>query len=387
MYPLRPLYALMALLLPGLLAAQTETEIRNRPDGDYRFTPVISLEATPVRDQGASGTCWSFSTLSFLESELLRQGRGTHDLSEMYVVRQIYAAKVDRYVRYHGNSTLGPGGLFHDVATVVRQHGLVPEAVYSGRLVDPDRHRHNEMDAVIVSMAKSLVEQRSLSPRWREAVAGVLDAYLGTPPDTFTYEGQRYTPRSFADALGIDPDDYVEFTSFTHHPYYEKAVLEVPDNWDAYPMYNLPLEELVALTHHALAEGYTVAWDADVSEPYFSHGDGVAVVPAPSWTALSRSEQAARMRTPGPEQAITPELRQAGFDDFSTTDDHLMHITGLVRDQDGTPYFAVKNSWGTSNHCGGYVYVSEAYFRYKTIHILVHREAVPRELRRQLKGF
>lgn len=369
------------LPLPGL----AQTEIRNRPGSDYIFTPEIDLEASAVRNQYRSGTCWCFSTLSFLESELMRMGKGEHDLSEMYVVRQVYLAKMDRYVRMHGSSTLGPGGTFHDVWTTWHTAGIVPEGVYSGLGVDPAGHNHGELDALMVRMGKALVAEGHPSPRWRAAVAGVLDAYLGAVPAEFVWEGKTYTPQSYARQLGLDPSDYLEFTSFTHMPYYEQGLLDIPDNWDGRRMYNLPLDELVAVVDHALESGYTVGWDADVSEPTFSHGNGLAIVPAQDWSSLDAAAREALFVRPAPEKVIDAALRQVSFDNYATTDDHLMHITGRVRDRNNQPYYITKNSWGTSNACGGYLYVSQPYLRYKTIHILVHRDAVPRETLRKLK--
>lgn len=369
----------LLLILPGLSALAQEETIRNKPGGDYEFTIEVSLDATPVKNQGRSGTCWSFSTVSFLESELLRTGKGQHDLSEMYVVRQIWPMKAEQYVRMHGSARLSGGGLFHDVNTVFAHAGMMPESAYSGKIVNPDQHNHGEMEAIVESFVEAVVKNKNkqLTPQWDDALEGILDAYLGEMPETFEYRGETYTPKSFAESLELDMNDYVELMSFEFQPYNAQSVLMVPDNWDYAQMWNVELDDLVATVDHALANGFTVAWDADVSEKYFSHRNGVAVVPATPWAEMSSDERTALFNSPQPEMEITAEVRQASFDDQSTTDDHLMHITGIVRDQNGTKYYQVKNSWGESNSCGGFVYVSETYFRYKTIHVMLHKDGVP----------
>ena len=370
---------LLFLMLGSLPLIAQEEIIRNKPGGHYEFTIETSLDATPVKDQASSGTCWSFSTVSFFESELLRMGKGQYDLSEMYVVRQIWPMKADQYVRMQGSARLGGGGLLHDVSNIYTRFGMVPESAYSGKLVDPSQHSHGEMEAVIESFVTSVAKNpgKQLSTRWDDALEGILDAYLGELPDSFSYDGETYTPESFAAALGLDMADYVELMSFQFQPYYQQSVLMVPDNWDYHAMWNLPLDELVATVDHALEQGYTVAWDADVSEKTFSHRNGVAVIPWMEWSDMNATQQAYLFNSPQKELDITEELRQAAFDDQRTTDDHLMHITGIAKDQNGHKYYLVKNSWGDSNACGGYVFVSEAYFRYKTIHVMIHKDGVP----------
>lgn len=374
------------LLVAAMSTFAQEETIRNKPGGNYEFTIEVSLDATPVKNQARSGTCWSFSTVSFLESELLRTGKGQHDLSEMYVVRQIWPMKAEQYVRMHGSSRLSGGGLFHDVNTIFNAYGIVPESAYSGKVVDPNQHNHGEMEAVIDSYVKAVTQNknRQLSSAWDDALAGILDAYLGEMPETFEYQGETYTPTSFAESLELDMGDYVELMSFAFQPYNQKSVLMVPDNWDYQQMWNVELDDMVSTVVHALEHGYTVAWDADVSEKYFSHRNGVAVVPETDMSMMTEEERAELFNSPQPEMTITADLRQASFDDQSTTDDHLMHITGLATDQNGTRYFLVKNSWGESNSCGGYVYVSEAYFRYKTIHVMLHRDGVPSRVAEKL---
>ncbi|MDP5172610.1 MAG: aminopeptidase [Bacteroidia bacterium] len=370
---------LLFLMLGSLPLIAQEEIIRNKPGGHYEFTIETSLDATPVKDQASSGTCWSFSTVSFFESELLRMGKGQYDLSEMYVVRQIWPMKADQYVRMHGSARLSGGGLFHDVNTIFSQSGMMPESAYSGKLVNPGQHNHNKMEAIIESFVEAVVKNRKkqLTSQWDDALEGILDAYLGEVPETFEYRGETYTPQSFAESLELDMNDYVELMSFQFQPYYQQSVLMVPDNWDYHAMWNLPLDELVATVDHALEQGYTVAWDADVSEKTFSHRNGVAVIPWIDWNEMNATQQAEVFDHPQKEMDITEELRQAAFDDQRTTDDHLMHITGIAKDQNGHKYYLVKNSWGDSNACGGYVFVSEAYFRYKTIHVMLHKDGVP----------
>ncbi|MEM9987371.1 MAG: C1 family peptidase, partial [Bacteroidota bacterium] len=359
---------LFLISLGFFLCSQAQEEIRSLPGTDYAFTTEVDLSATPVKNQGASGTCWSFSTVSFLESELIRMGKGEHDLSEMFVVRKIYPAKAQRYVRLHGHSQFSPGGTFHDVNNVLREHGVVPQAAYGGKVVNSKRHDHGELDRVLESFVETVVKSRGeLTDRWPVALEGILDAYLGVVPTTFQYQGKSYTPQSFAEMLELDADNYYEFTSLASAPYYQKIELEIPDNWDAHRMYNIPLEELMDLMESAVREGYTVAWDGDVSEKGFEHRKGIAT--------LGEMEN----------EEITPGLRQAAFDNYATTDDHLMHLTGLAKDQTGRLFFLTKNSWGDSNSCGGFLYMSEPYARMKTVHIMVHQDAVPKEVMQQLK--
>lgn len=365
----RPFLPLLLATLTAPIAAQ-----------GFTFTPATTLATTPVRDQARSGTCWCFATTSFLESEILRQGKGSVDLSEMFTVRQTYPRKADRYVRMHGQATLGPGGIAQDMLVAFRDFGAVPESVYSGRLGEQTRHDHDELDAVLKGMLDVVVKKpgQVLSPRWPQAVAGVLDAYLGAPPVTFDHQGREYTPRSFADSLGIDPTAYVCFTSFTHQPFDQQVPIEVPDNWAGHTAWNVPLDELLVILEQALANGFTVAWDGDVSERGFREGDGVAVLPQQPWEERSREQRDAFARAPEPELLVTPALRQRLFDAYETTDDHLMHIVGTAHDQDGTLYFTTKNSHGTrGSKTAGYVQMSTAYVRAKTVSILLHRDGVP----------
>ncbi len=390
------LAALCILAFPAIGFAQ-QTLI-NKAGSDYVFTEVVNHEAMPVQNQSITGTCWSFSALSFLESELMRQGMGAHNLSEMYVVRKAYLDKAKNYVRMHGSVNFGPGGAFHDIPHVIAQYGIVPEEVYQGMEYGSDKHNHMEMDEVLKGMADAVIRNagRKLTPAWTRALEGAMDAYLGEVPETFNYQGENYTPESFAASLGLNMDDYVYLTSYTHHPFYESFVLEVPDNWNFGEVYNLPIDELVEVMDHALLNGYTIAWAADVSEKGFSFRDGLAIVPEDEGTIQSKGTDSRYFNDAGAEkvsnaflapvdeQVITQEMRQEGFDNYQTTDDHGMHITGLYRDQHDRPFYFVKNSWGTDNECDGYFLASEAYVRYKTMDIMLHKDALPREIRRQL---
>lgn len=377
----------VTLSLIGLFSQGIGQEIRrNKADGNYLFTITNEIASTPVKNQSRTGTCWSFSTVSFMEAELLRMGKGNFDLSEMFVVRNIYPEKAGLYVRMQGNARFSEGGTFHDVNNVFKKYGMVPESVYNGNMNEETGHNHGEMDRVLLSFLDGLIKVKggALSDKWKSAFGGILDAYLGEVPESFEYEGKTYTPKTFAASLNLNPDDFVELSSFTHHPYYKKFTLEIPDNWDWNQVYNVPLDELISEMNHALGNGFSVAWDADVSEKYFSHGNGVAVVPEKNWYAMSSQERSQLFQEPGKEKTITPENRQIGFDNYTTTDDHLMHIVGTAQDQNKTPYYLVKNSWGTSNQCGGYVYVSEAYAREKTIHVMVHKDGLSKEMRKKL---
>lgn len=370
---------------PGLLSGQEI--IRNHPQGGYLFTIEKQYSATPVKNQARTGTCWSFSTVSFFESELIRMGKGEYDLSEMYVVRNIYDQKARLYARMHGKSNFGPGGTFHDVINTLRSKGMVPEDVYNGRPDGQPHHNHNEMDEMLAGIMNSVVteDQEKLPANWQKVFAATLDIYLGAPPETFEYKGKSWTPQSFAASLELNPDDYIEITSFTHHPWYEKFILEIPDNWDWHSMYNLPLDEMMEVVEYALDNGFTIGWDTDVTEATFSHRNGVAIIPDDSETSLSGQGRFPVFDEPGQEKTITSEIRQQAFDDYSTTDDHLMHIAGTARDQNGTKYYMVKNSWGeASNQCGGYLFASDAYLRMKTIHILVHKDGIPKTIRKKL---
>ena len=342
----------------------------------YTFTDVVRLDPTPVKDQCMTGTCWSYSTTSFIESELQRiQGRNI-DLSEMYNVRMTYPKKVEMYLRLHGLHQFGPGSLNHDVLAVIEEFGVMPESAFSGLVDGATEHNHMELDAVLLAMAKTAQEEGIgvSNPAFNRAIAGVLDAYLGELPETFEIDGETHTPASYRDALELDVNKYRSLTSFTHHPYGESFVLEVPDNFSRRAFENVPLGALQKTVMYALDKGYTVAWDADVSEPGFNFRQGLAVLLPEGERELALTSDQIQ------EPPVTPASRQIGFDNFTTTDDHLMHIIGYALDQDGDIFFIVKNSWGTENPTAGYQYVSLPYFEAKTISILVHENGVPRKL-------
>lgn len=367
----------------------------------YTFEMKVDLPASPVKNQYRSGTCWSFSSLSFMESELMRMGKGEYDLSEMFVVRNAYAEKAEKYVRFHGEFNFGGGGAFHDATHVMKQYGMVPEESYPGLLEGEEDHIHGELDAVTLAFVETIIKNRNkkLSPAWKKAYNGILDAYLGEYPESFTYNGKSYTPRSFADELGINPDEYVEIGSYTHHPFYEQFVIEIPDNWMLDPVYNLPLDEMMEVIDHALNSGYTVAWGSDVSEKGFSWKNGVAIVPdddltdlegteKEKWEKLTDKEKTDAIYSfdgPVKEKVITQEIRQEQFDNYQSTDDHGMHITGMATDQDGKTYYKVKNSWGHDGHIyDGYFFASKAFVELKTIDIMVHKDAIPDHLKEKL---
>lgn len=366
----------------------------------YQFTEVVTVPATPVKNQASTGTCWCFATTSFMESELLRKGKGTYDLSEMFIVRQKYMNQLqDNYVR-QGEGNIGQGSLSHTFKHAFDQVGIVPEEVYAGINYDSDRHNHGELTKYLQGIAETAVKLKKRSPEYNELITSFFDIYLGKLPEKFTYQGKEYTPKTFAISLGLDMDDYIELTSFTHHPYYSKFDVEVHDNWEHELIYNVPLEEMMQTTDYALNNGFSVCWDGDVSEKGFSFKNGVAINPevkkVEDFSTTDRArfekldekgrlEEVYKFEQPYPEIKVTPEVRQDGFEAYVTTDDHLMHLTGITKDQNGTKYYITKNSWGTDrNAFGGYLNMSDSFVRAKTIYIMVHKDAIPKDIKAKL---
>ena len=391
----KTLFTLAGMLLctSGITAQE---DVRN----GYKFTEVAKINVTPVKNQASTGTCWCFSTTSFMEAELLRMGKGEYDLSEMFIVRQKYMNQLqDNYIR-RGKGTLGQGSLSTAFKNAFNEVGIVPEEVYDGINYDSDKHNHREFNQYIQAIAAVAIKNKHRSAEYDKLIQSLFDIYLGELPSKFTYKGKEYTPKTFAESLGLNMDDYIELTSFTHHPYYQLCAPEVPDNWERKMMYNLPLDELIAVTDYALTNGFTVCWDGDVSEKGFSHKNGVAINPEVKktedlsgtdfarWQGMdekARLEEAYKFAAPCPEVNVTPEVRQEGFESFVTTDDHLMHLTGIVKDQNGTKYYITKNSWGTErNTYGGYLNMSESYVRAKTIYMLVHKDGIPKDMKKKL---
>lgn len=390
---------LLLLLSVALLTGKGYAQ-DNATDEAYVFTPLKELKATSVKNQYRSGTCWSFSGVAFLESELLRKGNEPIDLSPMFVVRNAYAEKARAFVRYHGKNNFGGGGTFYDLMEIIRKYGIVPMEVYPGLNYGEEKHVHGELDALTESFVKTIIENpnRKLSPAWPKAFNGILDAYLGEVPSSFTYKGKEYTPKSFLKELGIDVDDYIIVTSFTHHPFYEKFALEIPDNWMHGEVYNVPIDDLERIIDNAIDHDFPVAWASDVSEKGFSWTNGVAIVPdinveetagsdKERWTQLSRREKEKVLysfKKPVKELKITQELRQQAFDNYQTTDDHGMVLVGKVKDQTGNIFYKVKNSWGTSGKYNGYFYASKAFVLYKTTNVMIHKDAIPRDIAKKL---
>ena len=366
----------------------------------YKFEVVKEIKTTPVKDQQRTGTCWSYATTSFLETELIRMGKPEVILSPMFFAKKAYIDRMNRYVRFHGTNNFGQGGQAHNVMDAITNYGMVPESVFSGKNYGEDIHVHSEMEAMLKGMIDAVVKNRNrkLSTAWKPSLYSVINEYFGETPSTFNYEGKEYTPKSFTESLGINPDDYVEITSFNHHPFYAQMVLEIPDNWAHKLYHNVPIDDLVAIIDNSIDKGYSVCWDGDVSEKGFVHSKGLAVMPVVKVEELKDSEQAKWADIPAnqflqeiysfkeivPEIKVTQELRQEGFDNFTTTDDHLMHLVGTSKDQNGTPYYIIKNSWGTGNPFDGYLHMSEPFVRMKTVVIMVHKDAIPKQIAKKM---
>ncbi len=391
------------MLAVGIAAsanAQSEKPVE-QPDTAFHFTDVKTAKTTSVKDQNKSGTCWCFAGTSFFEEEIMRRGGDSLDLSEMYTVRQCYLDKADRFVRMYGQANFGPGGSVLDVPYVWRNYGVIPEKDYPGLNYGEKKHSHGELDAVLTAYLKAVVSRpdKKISTAWKRGYEAILDAYLGEVPETFTVDGKTYTPQSYAKALGLDYDNYVAVTSFTHHPFYQSFIIEVPDNWLNERYINVPMEEMKAIVDNAIDKGYTVGWAADVSEGGFKWTDGVALMPKGKdegnlegtelsrWVKLSdkdRVNEKYDFKAPVEEIDVTQQMRQEMFDSQETTDDHGMVIVGSATDQKGNRYYKVKNSWDTNQIYDGYIYVSEPFFLAKTLDIYVNKDAVPAPLAKKM---
>lgn len=333
------------------------------------FKILELIETTPIKNQQSSGTCWSFTTTSFIETEAIRLGKKPVILSPIFYVAPTYIEKAEKYIRLQGKSWFGEGDLTFSVMDAYEEYGAIPEIVYSGIIEGEYRHDHHEMDNLLSAMVKSVgtsgygkIKQES----WRKSLEATLKAYLGDAPDSFIYEGKIYTSKSFAaDKIGINPDDYIEITSFSHHPFYQKFILEIPANWNDNFYLNLPIKDFKQVVDNALKLGYSLCWDGDISESGFSEGKGVA-------------ELSGRFKN---DSVITQEMRQFTFNDFTTQDDHNMHLIGFAQDKNFNTYYILKNSYGNNNDCGGYIYMSENYLLLKTISVRVNKDAIPMELK------
>ena len=391
---------MFALIFGLSFLANAQDAKSNQPKG-YQFTDIKRLPATSVKDQARAGTCWSWYGISFFESEMIRMGKEPIDLSAMYIVRHAYSDKATKFVRLHGSMNFAVGGAFCDVMHVIKNYGIVPMDVYKGLNYGEPNHAFGEIDDVLAGYVNAVIKNsnKKLSTAWKKGFDGILDAYLGEEPEKFEYKGKEYTPRTFADeVVGLNMDDYVSLTSFTHHPFYSQFAIEVPDNWLWGMSYNLPIDELAQVMSNAIDNGYTFAWASDVSERGFQTSQpGVAVVPTTDtkemsgaeiakWEAMPKGNQTpdAFRQGPAPEKEITQEMRQQEFDNYLTTDDHGMHVIGKAKDQNGTVYYIVKNSWNQYNKFGGYFYASEPFMKYKTMNIIVHKNAVPKDIRKKL---
>ena len=368
---------LIAFIFPTIIHAQNdkeETEV-------HQFTILYNVEATPVKSQGHTNTCWDFSTISFLESELLRMNKGEYNLSEMYIVRNLYPIKAEKYIRYHGLTNFGEGGQAHDVLLAIKNFGVVPEEIYPDRSSENEKPDQSELVAVLKASLNAIINNKGRVENHSEEVCNaILDIYLGKIPNHFEYNSKQYTPKSFAKELNFNLDDYVEITSYQRYPFYEKSVLEIPDNWTNNEYYNVPIDDMMRIIDNAIKNGFSIEWDGDTSEKTFYRKKGYAVIPVEEEENKEDDEEL----TPEVEKAITQEMREETFDRFQTTDDHLMHITGIAEDQAGTKFYYTKNSWGTKYKYDGYWYMSEAFVRLKTIAIMVHKDAIPNDLKSKL---
>ncbi|MFN0037245.1 MAG: C1 family peptidase [Saprospiraceae bacterium] len=371
---------LSLLFAASTLAAFAQTE-------PYEFKEYKRHKATPVKSQDQTGTCWAFSTASFLESEALRLGKKDVDLSEMYIVRNIYRQKCENYVRRQGHAQFSEGGLAHDALNAVAQFGIMPESAYPGRKNSDAPLNHSKLEKALKNLCDDLAKQGKegkLPTDWLAKVDQMLDDEFGQVPVKFTFNNVVFTPSSYRDYLGFKTEDYVTVTSFTHHPFWGKFILEIPDNWANGEMYNVPISDLMRCAKSSIEQGYTIEWDADVTNEGFSTQNGLAIAPATLWKDKDGIAQAGTFKLWEAETKITQELRQQLFDRQITTDDHLMHITGLLDEKHSGLYYVTKNSWGEVSGYKGYVYCSEAYMRLNTISFTVHKKAIPEDISRRL---
>ena len=399
---MKKLLIFMMTALSVAVSAQTDTTAvpKDTTEG-FRFTTIDSIAISPVKDQNRSSTCWAFSTLGFLESEVLRTKGKLVDFSRMFVVSKTMIDRATYCVRLYNEPKFAPGGSAYDVIYCMEHYGLVPQeampGIRYGWTASDTLPVHSELDKVAAGYLKGLSGLKRISPVWREGLQAIYDTYLGKCPESFEYEGKTYTPQSWVKSLGLNADDYVSITSYTHHPFYERFALEVPDNWRMDQMYNVPLDEMMRIIDNALANGYTLAWGADVSEIGFTR-KGIGVVPdddhgaditgsdMAKWVGMSNDKKKEELtKKPLPEKTITQQMRQDAFDNWENTDDHGMQIFGIAHDQNGKRYYMVKNSWGTMrSDYKGIWYVSEAFMQYKTNDILVHKNAIPKDIRKKL---
>ena len=391
----------ISILLAAVALCTSVAAQNQRPEG-YQFTDTKVIPTTDVKNQNRSGTCWCYSTLTMLEAEIMRKGGDAMHLSEMWIARHTFKDKAVKYVRLHGHMNFTEGGASHDVTEAIKAHGIVPFEAYPGLCYGTDKPDFRELSPALQGYLDAVIKAGDsagkLSTAWERGFDALLDAYFGPLPEKFEYNGKEYTPQSFTASLPIDMDDYVDITSFTHHPFYTKFVIEVPDNWMFGMAYNLPLAEMMEVLDNAIKEGYTVAWGTDVSERGFSRTKGIGVMPAVDiesmegteaarWGQLTEMEREMalyRLDKPGTEVKVTQELRQTAYDNYQTTDDHGMVIVGTATDQNGTQYYKVQNSWDKMPPYDGFWYFSRPFVEYKTMSMMVNKNAVPKALRKKL---
>jgi bleomycin hydrolase len=379
------IFTCISIALSSTLYAQEDVAVAvNIPSQQkYNFSNIIDIEASSVKNQGNTGTCWSFSASSFIESEIFKNTGEMIDISEMYNVRQTYMAKAWNYVMRQGKTQFSEGGLAHDVLNSIQLNGLVPEATFTGFTTQATIHNHEtivpELQKVLDAYIKNDTDAKV--GNWKVKVDSILDVKLGKKPDNFIYNGITYTPKSFLEMTKFDASKYITLTSFLHEPLYSKFILNIPDNFSNGTFYNISLTELVEVVDYALKNGYTLAIDCDVSEKTFSSKFGVAIVPK------NKTDEEKSLTYIVEELEVTPAFRQQEFENYNTTDDHLMHIVGLVKDQNNNEYYKIKNSWGgNSNRIGneGFVYMSKAFFKLKTISVMVNKNGLPNHLKQEL---
>ena len=384
----------LAVLALGFAATASAQE-------GFKFTDNNEVKKlVPITNQYRSGTCWCFSTLSYLEEEIMAVGGEQMTLSQMWVVRHAYFDKAVKYVRLHGNLNFAVGGAAHDVTEMIAKYGIVPREVYTGQNYGTELPEFNEIDDVLKAYVEAIIKNGNgkLTPVWQDGLNAILDTYFGKRPETFTYKGKEYTPKSFAESLPIKMEDYIEISSYTHHPFYSTFILEVPDNWLWHSMYNVPMGEMMQVLDAALEAGRPVAWGTDVSEKGFSRTKAIGVIPeeveknsigsdAERWGKLTDAEKQAMINNlegPMKEKTITQEMRQEAYDNYLTTDDHGMVIVGTATDQEGNPFYKVQNSWGESGPYKGFYYFSRPFVEYKTMDIMVNKNIVPKEILKKL---